>query len=118
MSDDTTSNETKLWRAVIYQALLDVTKPEADNEPQESITDRQKALRWLTIVSGVTATYFSDVCDFAGFSPTLMQQTAIRIIKEPSTFSRKRLNVLLRNETSNETYWYAERFTVMASTSI
>ena len=118
MSDDTVSNETKLWRAVIYQALLDATKPEADNEPQESITDRQKALRWLTIVSGVTATYFSDVCDFAGFSPSVMQQTAIKIPKDPTGFSRKRLNVLLRNEASDETYWYTERFTVMASTSI
>jgi hypothetical protein len=118
MSDDTISNETKLWRAVIYQALLDATKPEADNEPQESVNDREKAIRWLTIVSGVTAAYFSDVCDFAGFNPSLMKQTAIRITNDPTEFSRKRLNVLLRNEASDETYWYTERFTVMASTSI
>ncbi len=118
MSDDTISNETKLWRAVIYQALLDATKPEADNEPQESVNDREKAIRWLTIVSGVTAAYFSDVCDFAGFNPSLMKQTAIRIANDPTGFSRKRLNVLLRNEASDETYWYTERFTIMASTSI
>ena len=118
MSDDTISNETKLWRAVIYQALLDATKPEADNEPQESVNDREKAIRWLTIVSGVTAAYFSDVCDFAGFNPSLMKQTAIRITNDPTGFSRKRLNVLLRNEASDETYWYTERLTIMASTSI
>ena len=118
MSDDTISNETKLWRAVIYQALLDATKPEADNEPQESVNDREKAIRWLTIVSGVTAAYFSDVCDFAGFNPSLMKQTAIRITNDPTGFSRKRLNVLLRTEASDETYWYTERFTIMASTSI
>jgi hypothetical protein len=118
MSDDTISNETKLWRAVIYQALLDATKPEADNEPQESVNDREKAIRWLTIVSGVTAAYFSDVCDFAGFNPSLMKQTAIRITNDPTGFPRKRLNVLLRNEASDETYWYTERFTIMASTSI
>ena len=118
MSDDTISNETKLWRAVIYQALLDATKPEAANEPQESVNDREKAIRWLTIVSGVTAAYFSDVCDFAGFNPSLMKQTAIRITNDPTGFSRKRLNVLLRNEASDETYWYTERFTIMASTSI
>ena len=94
MSDDTISNETKLWRAVIYQALLDATKPEADNEPQESVNDREKAIRWLTIVSGVTAAYFSDVCDFAGFNPSLMKQTAIRITNDPTGFSRKRFRLM------------------------
>tara|TARA_Y100000310_G_scaffold337636_1_gene425233 strand:- start:728 stop:1093 length:366 start_codon:yes stop_codon:yes gene_type:complete len=117
MREDNPSDETKLWRAVVYQALLDASKGVTPNESRESVNCRNSARRWFTVVSGVTAAYFEDVCLLAGFAPEFMQQTAIRIIKNPSSFSRKRLNVLLRNEAPDESLWYTERFTVMASTS-
>lgn len=117
MHEDYPSDETKLWRAVMYQALLDVSKVVTSNESRESVNCRNSARRWFTVVSGVTAAYFEDVCLLAGFAPDFMQQTAIRIIKNPSSFSRKRLNVLLRNEAPDESLWYSKEISVVTSIS-
>lgn len=84
-------SETKLFRAVIYQALLDATKQDDDLEKRE-------AHAWF-----VSSSDFDYVCDLAELNPQTTQIRALRVIEQPVTvtnFVRKRLNVLLRYQTS------------------
>ena len=57
-------NERALFRAVIYQALLDASN-ENENVSKESVQVREDAVRWFSKSVGVTATWFVDVCDLA-----------------------------------------------------
>ena len=52
-----------LFMAVIFQAMLDATKPEAENESAEAVLERSRAQAWLFATTGVTATDFITVCD-------------------------------------------------------
>ena len=54
-----------LFLAVIFQAMLDATKPEADNESAEAVLERDRAKGWLFATVGVTAADFVTVCDLA-----------------------------------------------------
>ena len=86
-------DETKLFRAVIYQALLDATKQDDD-------LDKQEAHAWF-----VSSSDFDYVCDLAELDPHATQIRALRVIEQPVTvtnFIRKRLNVLLRYQTSSQ----------------
>ena len=38
-----------LFMAVIFQAMLDATKPEADNESAEAILERDRAKGWIFV---------------------------------------------------------------------
>ena len=84
-------SETKLFRAVVYQALLDATKKDLDR-------DKQEAISWF-----VSSSDFGEICDLAELDPKSTQTRALVIIEEPTSitnFIRKRLNVLLRYQTS------------------
>jgi len=84
-------SETKLFRAVIYQALLDATKEDQD-------PDKQAAISWF-----VSSSDFNYVCDLAELDPKSTQVRALHVINQPvsvTNFIRKRLNVLLRYQTS------------------
>jgi len=86
-------SETKLFRAVIYQALLDATKDTQDPEKQEAVS-------WF-----VSSTDFNYVCDLAELDPVSTQSRALNVINQPvsvTDFIRKRLNVLLRHQTSSQ----------------
>ena len=89
-------NERALFRAVIYQALLDASN-ENENVSKESVQVREDAVRWFSKSVGVTATWFVDVCDLAGLNYQQVRSFARKLIDEPtsSDFQRKRLNVLL-----------------------
>lgn len=88
-------NERTLFRAVIYQALLDASAPDVISKENSVI--QQEAVRWFTKTSGVTASWFVDVCDLASLNHGQVREFASRLIREPETvdFERKRLNVLL-----------------------
>ena len=89
-------NERALFRAVIYQALLDASN---DNEfnSKEAKQVREEAVRWFSKSAGVTATWFIDVCDLAGLNDQQVRTFARKLINDPNNteFQRKRLNVLL-----------------------
>ena len=89
-------NERAMFRAVIYQALLDASN-ENENVSKESVQVREDAVRWFSKSVGVTATWFVDVCDLAGLNYQQVRSFARRLIDEPTNtdFQRKRLNVLL-----------------------
>lgn len=89
-------NERALFRAVIYQALLDASN-ENENVSKESVQVREEAVRWFSKSVGVTATWFVDVCDLAGLNYQQVRSFARKLINDPNNteFQRKRLNVLL-----------------------
>ena len=89
-------NERALFRAVIYQALLDASN-ENENVSKESVQVREDAVRWFSKSVGVTATWFVDVCDLAGLNYQQVRSFARKLINDPDNteFQRKRLNVLL-----------------------
>ena len=97
-------NERALFRAVIYQALLDASN-ENENVSKESVQVREDAVRWFSKSVGVTATWFVDVCDLAGLNYQQVRSFARKLIVEPisSNFQRKRLNVLLNMTHKEET---------------
>ena len=97
-------NERALFRAVIYQALLDASN-ENENVSKESVLVREDAVRWFSKSVGVTATWFVDVCDLAGLNYQQVRSFARKLIDEPtsSDFQRKRLNVLLNMTHKEET---------------
>ena len=97
-------NERALFRAVIYQALLDASN-ENENVSKESVQVREDAVRWFSKSVGVTATWFVDVCDLAGLNCQQVRSFARKLIDEPtsSDFQRKRLNVLLNMTHKEET---------------
>ena len=89
-------NERALFRAVIYQALLDASGDNS-NTTKEAIHIREEAVRWFSKTVGVTASWFVDVCDLAGLHYSQVRSFARKLIDEPTNtdFQRKRLNVLL-----------------------
>lgn len=89
-------NERALFRAVIYQALLDASN-DNELESKESTLVREEAVRWFSKSVGVTATWFIDVCDLAGLNSQQVRTFALKLINDPDNteFQRKRLNVLL-----------------------
>ena len=97
-------NERALFRAVIYQALLDASN-ENENVSKESVQVREDAVRWFSKSVGVTATWFVDVCDLAGLNYQQVRSFARKLIDEPANtnFLRKRLNVLLNMTHKEET---------------
>ena len=97
-------NERALFRAVIYQALLDASN-DNELESKESIHVREEAVRWFSKSVGVTATWFIDVCDLAGLNSQQVRTFALKVINDPDNteFQRKRLNVLLNMTHKEET---------------
>ena len=88
-------NERTLFRAIIYQALLDASATEITSK--ENMVIQQDAVRWFTKTAGFTASWFVDVCDLANLKYSQVRDFAGRLIREPEKvdFERKRLNVLL-----------------------
>ena len=55
-------SETKLFRAVVYQALLDATKKDLDR-------DKQEAISWF-----VSSSDFGEICDWQSLTPSQPRQ--------------------------------------------
>src|SRR3990167_7872385 len=62
-----TTNEERLWQAVIVQALVDATLP------YNSVYRRQ-ARAVLDTEVGVTADYMEDICELANLNPSFIKR--------------------------------------------
>jgi len=90
------SPERSLFLAVIFQALLDATKPTNENESKQSVLNRQKAVGWFSTSVGVTASNFTDICDMANLESQYVRDFAYKVIhSREKTFIRYRLNKIL-----------------------
>ena len=69
-----------LYLAVIVQALLDVTKPEAEGESNEIKIQRDQAHAWFFASVGVTCDDFETVCHYAGIEPQKVRSFACEVI--------------------------------------
>ena len=92
-------SERTLFRAVIYQALLDASTENVTTK--ETVEFKRDAVGWFTKTTGVTASWFVDVCDLASLNYQQVRGFAKKLILEPTNtdFQRKRLNVLLNMKT-------------------
>jgi hypothetical protein len=87
-----------LFLAVIFQAMLDATKPEADNESAEAVLERDRAKGWLFASVGVTAADFVTVCDLAGVDYHQVRSFAHQVINTgEATFIRRKINAILNH---------------------
>lgn len=91
--------ERSLFLAVIFQALLDATKPEVHDESKQAIYHRERAIGWFNASIGVTAANFSEICDMADLDYKHVRNFAYKVIhSKEKTFIRHRLNKLLHSE--------------------
>jgi len=87
-----------LFLAVIFQALLDATKPENENESAEAVLARDRAKGWFFAPAGVTATDFETVCDLASVDPIQVRTYATRVLRDGTeTFVRRKINAILNH---------------------
>ena len=93
------SQERILFLSVILQALLDATKTESNNEPDEAVEARRAAQAWFFASIGVTSEDFNTVCDMAGVDPELMRGFAFKILRSKEiSYVRKRINAILSSK--------------------
>tara|TARA_R100001143_G_C3257582_1_gene86288 strand:+ start:216 stop:545 length:330 start_codon:yes stop_codon:yes gene_type:complete len=69
-----------LFLSVIFQALLDVTKPKKDNEATNIQMLRDQSSAWFFASIGVTCENFEFICDYAGVNPKDMRRFAFHVI--------------------------------------
>jgi hypothetical protein len=69
-----------LFISVIFQALLDATKPKADEEAKEITTQRREATSWFFTSVGVTCENFEFICEQAGLSIKDVRKFAHHVI--------------------------------------
>ena len=99
VQDEKSHPERVLFLSVVLQALLDATKPQAENEPPEEELARRSAQNWFFTSVGVTAQDFVDVCDLAGIEPREMRSFAFKVVKSREVrYVRKRINTVLNNK--------------------
>ena len=83
---------TKLWRAVLGQALEDAFGPER-YEKTKAI--KQEAVEFLTNYSDVS---FINVCENAGFDPSFIKRKVRKKFTEKFTSAIKNLSTKVRNK--------------------
>ena len=90
------SAERKLFLAVIFQALLDATKPKDKKESSISIMNRDRAVAWFFCSTGVTCDNFEFVCEQAGLSSSYTRHFAYKVIHSKEIkFVRQRIKKML-----------------------
>ena len=93
------SPERKLFLAVIFQALLDATKPKEKKESSISILNRNRAVTWFFCSVGVTCDNFEFVCEQAGLSSNYTRQFAYKVIHSKEIkFVRQKINAVLNSK--------------------
>lgn len=92
---ENSSDERKMFLAVVFQAILDSTKPPYKGEPITAVEDRDEARRWFLCSVGVTADDFKTICDLAGLDSTYTKGFAISIFEGSNTdYVRRRINTI------------------------
>lgn len=85
-----------LHLAVIFQAILDLTKPEDLHERSSIRIQRDQAQGWIFSYVGVTCDNFEDTCLLAGLQPTMVRTFTFNAIKSGDTDDiRRKINNLL-----------------------
>ena len=69
-----------LFLSVIFQALLDVTKPKRDKEATNIQMLRDQASPSFFASIGVTCENFEFICEYAGVKPKEMRKFAFHVI--------------------------------------
>ena len=88
--------ERKLFLAVIFQALLEATKPKEKQESAISVMNRDRAIAWFFCSVGVTCDNFEYVCEMADLNPSYTRSFAYKVIQSKEIkYIRKRINTLL-----------------------
>jgi len=87
--------ERIMYLAVILQAILDATKPESPNEPEEEKEARQEAINWFMSSVGDLLKDFEDICEYAGVDAKEMKTYAYKVIvSKEIKYVRKRINTI------------------------
>jgi len=99
LSDGPSGDQNRLlFMAVVFQAMLDATKPEVENESAEAVLERSRSRAWFFAETGVTATDFVTVCDLAGLDYRQVRSFAHQVIHtDEVTFIRKKINAILNH---------------------
>jgi len=85
-----------LYLSVIFQAVLDATKPEKNNEKGEIKLLRDQANAWFFTSTGVTCENFEFICEYAGLSPKSVRKFAHHVINSDNlSYVRKKILILL-----------------------
>ena len=95
-----TENTNKaLWRAVLYQAILDATEPLEQPRPPSIQQNNIEAKLWFNATLCTLAEDFKEICDLAGLDPANVKIRVKQILSNRIPFQRRRLNIIL-SETS------------------
>ena len=85
-----------LYLSIIFQAVLDATKPEKNNEKGEIKLLRDQANAWFFTSTGVTCENFEFICEHAGLSPKSVRKFAHHVINSDNlSYVRKKILILL-----------------------
>jgi ketopantoate hydroxymethyltransferase len=90
-----TNSENILFLSVIYQALLDVTASEIEDQVTSITAIRREATNWFFASIGVTSENFEFVCDYAGLKPSRVREFAAYVVNsDTQDEARKKLNLI------------------------
>ena len=85
-----------LYMAVIFQAILDLIKPEDIQENSNITLHRDQAHAWVFSSIGVTCENFEDICAMAGLEPVMVRTFTLNAIKSGDTDEvRRKINSVL-----------------------
>ena len=85
-----------LYMAVIFQAILDLIKPEDIQENSNITLHRDQAHAWVFSPIGVTCENFEDICAMAGLEPVMVRTFTLNAIKSgDSDEVRRKINSVL-----------------------
>lgn len=85
-----------LYLAVVFQAILDLIKPEDIHEKSNIKLHRDQAHAWVFTSVGVTCENFEDTCTLAGLEPVMVRSFTLNAINSGDTDEvRRRLNSFL-----------------------
>ena len=85
-----------LHLAVIFQAIIDLIKPEDVQESSNIKLQRDQAHAWVFSSVGVTCESFEDTCILAGLEPGMVRTFTLNVIKSGDTDEvRRKINYLL-----------------------
>ena len=85
-----------LHLAVIFQAIIDLIKPENVQENSSIKLQRDQAHAWVFSPVGVTCESFEDTCMLAGLEPGMVRTFTLNVIKSGDTDEvRRKINNFL-----------------------
>jgi hypothetical protein len=88
-----------LYLSIIFQALLDASKPKQEKEDSQIRLQRDQAHAWFFSSVGVTCENFEFICDYAGLTPKTVRKFVYYVINHSTSANlihiRKKITSLL-----------------------